>query len=219
MGHSDKSQGLSGRRYGGLDAEERRARRRETFLEAALEICGTAGRADLTLRNVCRQAGLTERYFYESFKDRDDLLSALYDQLTSRILDTTYAAVAAAPPTLADQARAGMHAFVHAVADDVREARIVFVEVVGATPRLEEQRYRVTRDFARNNAELAAVHLGVPVNTRLLTGAMVLTGGAAHTMAQWALGHLDSSLDEIADVITDLFMTAYRQIEAEIAST
>ena len=34
----------------------------------------------MTVRDICLQAGLTERYFYESFKNSEKLFEALYNQ-------------------------------------------------------------------------------------------------------------------------------------------
>ena len=40
---------------------------------------GTEGAAAATMRATCREAALTERYFYESFANRDELLVAVLD--------------------------------------------------------------------------------------------------------------------------------------------
>jgi AcrR family transcriptional regulator len=66
------------RLWGGTTLTERREARRTALLEAALDLIGEAGAAAVTMRAVCRRAGLTDRYFYESFSDRDDLLDVLY---------------------------------------------------------------------------------------------------------------------------------------------
>ena len=46
---------------------------------------GEAGPA-LTVRAVCRQAGFTERYFYESFADRDEFVRAVYDDVCTQAM-------------------------------------------------------------------------------------------------------------------------------------
>src|SRR5215212_10332014 len=80
------------RRWRGRSASERTAERRERLIEAALEVFGSRGYSASTVRDVCREAGLTERYFYESFPNREALLGALAD----RIVDDSLEAVAAA---------------------------------------------------------------------------------------------------------------------------
>jgi AcrR family transcriptional regulator len=79
------------RPWRGVSATERTAERRERLIEAALEVFATRGYSASTVRDVCREAGLTERYFYESFRNREALLAALADRIvddsrTSRAL-------------------------------------------------------------------------------------------------------------------------------------
>jgi AcrR family transcriptional regulator len=73
------------RRYRGISAEERRAARRRQLLDAALEIAGTRGVERTTMTAICSEAGLTERYFYESFDARDQLLLALVDEIAEQV--------------------------------------------------------------------------------------------------------------------------------------
>ena len=51
------------------------------------------------MRAICSQAGLTARYFYESFTDKDDFVAAVFDCVIADIAATTQAAVAAARRT------------------------------------------------------------------------------------------------------------------------
>ncbi|GAB3683924.1 hypothetical protein GCM10027589_53350 [Actinocorallia lasiicapitis] len=215
MGHVEDRE--TGRRYGGLAARDRRAQRRASLLAAALEICGTRGRRELTVRNVCQAAELTSRYFYESFAGRDALLAALYAERTERIVQATYAAVAAAPDRLEDQARAGMHAFVRASCDDPRVTRVVFVESAGVRLAFDAERNQVINRFARANAELVARRLGVEIGVRLDLGTQALAHACVGLLVNHALGLLDTPPDAIADLLTDLFLAAYRQFASEVS--
>ena len=116
------------RRYGGVSGPERVARRRTLLLDAALELYGTHGYAETSVKDVCREARLTDRYFYESFRDSVDLFTSLYDHLTAELLALVATAVAAVPPDPERQVRAAIEAFVRSLADDPRKARIVFAE-------------------------------------------------------------------------------------------
>ncbi len=80
------------RRYGGRGGEERRAERRERLLDAGLACYGEVGYHAATVRLICARAGLTERYFYESFANGEDLLCAVY----LRHLDLQRARIASA---------------------------------------------------------------------------------------------------------------------------
>ena len=53
-----------GRRYRGVSEEARQAERRQRFVEAGLTVFGSRGYHSSTVRSICAEAGLTERYFY-----------------------------------------------------------------------------------------------------------------------------------------------------------
>ena len=60
--------------------------RRDNFLAVGVQLLGDEGGPTLTVRSVCRVAALTERYFYESFTDRDEFVRAVYDEVSTRAL-------------------------------------------------------------------------------------------------------------------------------------
>ncbi len=88
VGHST---GDGGRVYGGQERDQRTSERRGQLIEAGLDLLGSAeGDHALTVRGVCKQAGLATRYFYESFTDRDALTVAVYDHVVDRIATSTW---------------------------------------------------------------------------------------------------------------------------------
>src|SRR2546421_10541252 len=75
------------RNYAGLSAEERRLARRERLIEGAIRAYGELGYRNTTVKAVCEAAGLTERYFYESFANSEALLVAAFDTVSRRGVD------------------------------------------------------------------------------------------------------------------------------------
>jgi len=73
--------GQRSRRWSGVPLEDRQALRREELVAAGVQLLGEASGPAVTVRAVCRQAELTERYFYESFADRDEFVRAVYDDI------------------------------------------------------------------------------------------------------------------------------------------
>ncbi|MCU1654520.1 MAG: Transcriptional regulator, TetR, partial [Pseudonocardia sp.] len=63
-----------------MSADERRAERLSSLKEACLDLIGETGVASITAEGVSGRAGLTKRYFYESFSDRDALLYAVMEE-------------------------------------------------------------------------------------------------------------------------------------------
>ena len=123
-----------------MSPDQRRVARRSLLLEAGLEVFGTRGYASSSVLEVCREAELTERYFYESFHDRQELLGAV---VRSAVEDFLAAAAPLIPLIEIDVGRAideGAEAFVATVADDPRRARVLFVEAVGVSPAMEQMR-------------------------------------------------------------------------------
>ena len=114
------------RPYAGVDAADRLATRRYRLLEAGLDLLG-ADRPDpaaLTVRGICSAAGLTARYFYESFADKDEFVSAVFDRVIGDLAASTQAVVDAAPPS--EQTRAGIDNVVRTIAGDARIGRLLF---------------------------------------------------------------------------------------------
>ena len=69
------------RRYKGASKLERQAERHEQLIAAGITVIGSDGYQATKVKQVCLQAGLTERYFYESFANKEALLCACYSTI------------------------------------------------------------------------------------------------------------------------------------------
>ena len=113
------------RPYRGVEAADRVAERRRRFLERRPRHARIGpDLSELTVRGICGQAGVSLRYFYESFADKDDFVGAVFDWVIADIAATTQAAVTAAP--FKEQSRAGMANVVRTIAADTRVGRLLF---------------------------------------------------------------------------------------------
>ena len=101
------------------------------------------------MRGICRQAGVTARYFYESFADKDDFVAAVFDWVIADIAATRRPRL---PRRRADeQNRAAMANIVRTIADDPRVGRLLFNSQL-ANPvlvRKREEARRPVRDAVR----------------------------------------------------------------------
>jgi AcrR family transcriptional regulator len=104
--------------YGGVSAEDRRSERRARLVEAGLELVSRDGWTGVTVRGVCGQAGLTERYFYESFADRDEFVRAVYDDVCTRAMSTLMTA---------ETPRDAVERFVALMVDDPSRGRVLLL--------------------------------------------------------------------------------------------
>jgi AcrR family transcriptional regulator len=194
------------RPYGGVQARDRVAERRRKLLDAGLELLGGSDDpADLTVRALCREAGITARYFYESFADKDELVAAVFDGVIADIAATTQAAVAAAPRE--EQNRAGIANLVRVIADDARVGRLLF------NPRLTNavlarKRAEVGGVFALLSGEHAATAYQLPQHDWVKALAHFIVGGVGQTINAWVSGDLvmtqEKLVDQLARIVDEL---------------
>jgi AcrR family transcriptional regulator len=195
------------RMYGGVSAEDRRSRRREQLLDAGLELLGTEGWSATTMTAVCARAGLTERYFYESFADREALLLAVFDRVTSEAAEAVLAAIEASPREARTRSRAAIAAFVELMTDDPRKGRVAFVEALGSEA-LMRRRYATIRSFAALLSGEAREFYGIGEGRDQLVEltSFMLVGGLAEALMAWLGGELKTSRERLIEDTTDLFV-------------
>jgi AcrR family transcriptional regulator len=199
------------RTYGGLSAEERVADRRARLLDAGLECFGTNGFAATGVKDVCRAAGLTDRYFYESFRDGRALFLAVFDQVTDALFEAVAGAVIAVEPAAELQLRAAIGTFLHALADDPRRARVVFAEAAAAGPEAAQHMQATLRRFTELVDATARAHLPpeTPASaSRIL--AVSLVGTLERAVHEWQAGELGLSLDALAEHCVALYAKLLR---------
>jgi len=185
------------RPYGGVEARERIAQRRHRLLEAGLELLGGVDEAaELTVRAICREAGVSARYFYESFTDKDELVAAVFDWVIADIAATTQAAVSAAPPK--EQSRAGMANIVRTIADDPRIGRLLFSTHLANTV-LARKRVEATALMAALSGQQAIASLGVRDSGPVKATAQFVVGGVAQAISAWLAGDVDLEPDQLVE--------------------
>jgi AcrR family transcriptional regulator len=197
------------RRYRGITPSQRQAERRERLMEAGLELFGTLGYASSSVRTVSAAASLNSRYFYESFRSREDLLYSVYQRIVTDIFTKAIQA-AVGEKTIEGQARATLRAAWTAVTEDRRKARIVALEVVGVSERLERLRRETRQALAQMTADNAMSLAGPGVRLRLdpVLTARFLMGGVVEVLLEWINGDLDASVDEVVEHFIALFTAA-----------
>jgi len=128
----------SGRTYGGQSREQRRAMRRQQFLNAGLEIFGHEGFRLATVRGICRQAQLTDRYFYEEFGNVEGLLQAVYCDCMDRIYQKLMAELRqlSAGDSMRKVVDSTLEAFFTEL-EDPRVARVCMLELEGVSPETD----------------------------------------------------------------------------------
>ncbi|CQD07637.1 MULTISPECIES: TetR/AcrR family transcriptional regulator [Mycolicibacterium] len=185
-------------RWAGVPLTDRRAERRALLVDAAFRLFGDGGEAALSVRSVCRECGLNTRYFYESFADTDDLLGAVYDQVSAALAADVDAAMAGAGESVRSRTRAGIAAVLGFSSADPRRGRVLFTDA-RANPVLAARR-TATQDLLREAvlSEGGRLNPGSdPVAAQV--GAAMYTGAMAELAQQWLSGNLGDDLEAVVD--------------------
>lgn len=188
---------MTGRTFRGRTAAERAAERRARLLEAALDLIGADGWSAATMTAICRRAGLTERYFYESFADREALYLALLDDLAAEVEAAVRAALeAGGPPEV--RLRRTAEAVLRVLLGDPRKGRAALLEGLGSEV-LQQRRREVLASFERFVLEEAGNVFGAaaPPRAQAHLAAVGLVGAVQELLGR----RLDGTLDAGDDVL------------------
>jgi AcrR family transcriptional regulator len=191
------------RPYRGIEAAERLTSRRRRLLEAGLDLLGADQRdiSELTVRRICGRAGLAARYFYESFADKDEFVSGVFDWVIAELAATTQAAVAAVPAR--ERSRAAMANIVRTIVGDARIGRLIFSTQL-ANAVVIRKRVESSALFAMLSGQYVGDALRVPANDRIKAGAHFAVGGVGQTISAWLAGDVGLGPDQLVDQLARL---------------
>lgn len=186
---------ITGKRYRGSATEERRALRRQQLIDAATEVYGEHGYRHSGVKQVCEAAGLTQRYFYESFSHSDDLLLACYEQATRRLRERNLAAATAAGDDPVARSRAMLGSYFQALKDEPNVARLLLVEIRGISPVVDKAIEDALR-ASTHDMTLALARPGQRFDRMLQAG---ILGGVIHIALYW----IASGYAQPVEVVTE----------------
>jgi AcrR family transcriptional regulator len=188
----------STRVYGGMSAAERRDERRQRLIDAGLELFGTRGVAAVGIVDICAEAGLIKRYFYENFSSIDELATAVFEQVTDRLVEQVVPAIIAG----GGDPRPALTAYLRGALADPRIARLLAVE--GKTGALT----RYGDGFATRAVELWFAFSPVVEGrdeVALRLRAYAFAGALSQVCLAWHDGVLDLTVDQVIDELVEVF--------------
>lgn len=193
---------VSARPYRGLSPEQRRTERRRRLIEAAVAVYGERGYRQATVKAVCEAAGLTERYFYESFASSEELLIASFNAVTFSVLGEVRQAAQAAGRSRKAKSRALLGAYFAALQREPRSARMFLVEIRGVSRAVDKAFEAALREIGHEVARIIAPPGGQ--DDELLQAGVI--GGVIHIALRWIEQGYSPSLDEVTDTALRLGM-------------
>ena len=186
------------KRYRGSDVEERRAERRRLLIAAATEVYGRNGYRHSGVKQVCDAAGLTQRYFYESFNHSDELLIASYEQVAQRVRELNMAAAEAAGSDPLDRSRAMLQAYFQFLKDEPNLARLMLIDIRGISPEVDRAIERALHASSEDITR-ALAQPGQHFDEMLQAG---ILGGVIHIALYW----MESGYVQPVEVVTETAM-------------
>jgi AcrR family transcriptional regulator len=185
----------SSRAYRGVSTEQRRAERRAKLIDAAIAVYGERGYRQATVKAVCEAAGLTERYFYESFENSEALLVASFNAVTYAVFDEITGAARAAGRGRVARARAMLDAYFGALQRAPASARVYLVEIRGVSREVDKAFDGALRAIGAEVARQMAP-ADTPSDELLQAG---VVGGVMHIALRW----IDAGYQPPLAVVTD----------------
>jgi AcrR family transcriptional regulator len=200
------------RSYGGKTGDERAAEQRQRLVAATITVVAEQGAGRATMTAICATAGLTERYFYESFASVDEALVAALDDVAEEIASLVVSTLQATEGSAETRVHALMVAFFDLVDRSPATARMAVVESTG-TPALRARRLELLGSFAELVAE-EAVGLydrdAWPAERARIHG-LVYVAGLAELVGAWLAGEVVAAREELIEAAGVLFEAVSRR--------
>jgi AcrR family transcriptional regulator len=186
----------------GLTRDEVVASQRGRMIDAMAQTVAAKGYAATTVADVVAHAGVSRKTFYEHFADREECFLAAYDAAVDVLLGAVAERMAAGTPSEVDwreRVRAGVRAYLEALAVEPAFARTFLVEVHAAGPRALGRRADVHErfvEFLRAQSALARQdHPWLPEVPDAVYPAIV--GGVDTVVSSWVSEGRTAELPEL----------------------
>ncbi|TVV42872.1 MULTISPECIES: TetR/AcrR family transcriptional regulator [unclassified Thalassolituus] len=194
---SSSSSPMLGKKYAGCSSEERQKLRQQQIIAAGIRLFGSQGFHNSSVRAICSEAGLTSRYFYESFESTEALLIACYQQLMSgfrkELLQTLKEST-----DINDFINKGLYCFYREVSNPAF-AQITMLEVLGISESVDAIHMNQTRSFGLLMIDTLATSrfpVSVP-RARLEALGYSVCGAMAFSAIDWMKSGYKLSIDDV----------------------
>lgn len=203
------------RSFKGMSLEVRQAERRERLMEAGLQAYGTLGYFSVTVRDVCVEAKLTERYFYESFKNSGALFDAIYMRLVEDLQQCILTAVMQGAPEPKQMIELGLRAFFQRLSDDQRMTRILFIDAILVHENDAKSIYKAVKRFDLMTQSFIALMVpkaqeNMSLVSLISTG---LTGYVSHLATRWAVSGFKESVEQLLPACMVLYEALFSHFQ------
>lgn len=181
-------------RWSGIPLQDRQTRRRDGLIAAGVNLLGGESGSALTVRAVCRAAELTERYFYESFDDRDQFVRAVYDDVCTTAMSAL---------TSSTTPRDAVERFVALMVDDPVRGRVLLI-----APEREPVLTRSGAEWMPNFIEMLQrklTRITDPAHQAMMATGLV--GALTALFTAYLNGRLAATREQFIDYCVDMLLS------------
>ena len=213
---NNKSVKTKERQFKGLSLTERKQARREKLIQAGIEAYGRQGFFAVTVKDICNEAKLTERYFYESFKKSDELFQTIFLTLIDQLQQNVMQAIMQASPVPEKMIASGLTALLTTLKNNPGMARIIYIDAM----LVQELHNQATIHETMSRFERmihAYVMLTMPHIKRsereislIATG---LNGYITQIAIRWVMSGFKQSMDEVLSSCSIVFLSLVNTFE------
>tara|TARA_R110002072_G_scaffold99983_6_gene219984 strand:- start:7154 stop:7831 length:678 start_codon:yes stop_codon:yes gene_type:complete len=202
------------RTYAGLSLGERKKQRRKKFLEAGLCVFGSDGYRQASVKRLCQEAQLTDRYFYEACGNLETLLVDVYQQCMTNLSKQILNAVSSEYKQSKNPETAiiaGLEIFFEEL-ENHQVARVCMIELEGLNPEATQLYNRYIEGFAemlRQFANHAFPNMLIPVSEQKII-ALSLVGAMRQAATSWLANNYASERSELISATSKLFLGMIR---------
>ena len=188
---------------GARTAEERRAARRVQIMRAALKVYGDVGYRNASVKAVCDEAGLTERYFYESFANSELLLQECFAAVTRDLLARMRDAARTSGGTPQERVRAALLIYLDFLQSSPAAARVFLLEMGGVSQATDELVSASLDAFGQLLMNVLQPDGAVGVQSALLLRGVI--GGGLHIAQAWIASGYAAAIEDVASAALRLY--------------
>lgn len=193
------------RAYAGENAEIRALNRRRKLIEAGKQCFGEKGFSKAKIKEICSAADLTERYFYESFKNKEELLGVVYVMLVDGMLEDMQEIAEKYQDTPLEAMKQLSYGYFLLFKNDPNRAQTQLFEILGVSDNLNQIYQKKLREAAEIMRDiikmlfpkLSEAHLK-PLYFTAFTGALWQLAN------EWVLSGYEQDITELAASFEEL---------------
>jgi AcrR family transcriptional regulator len=173
------------RRYSGQSFVHRQEDRRARLIQAALAVAGRFGLEGTSVAAICAEAGLTARYFYESYPSREAIFVDAYRMAQEMLLGRMEQ-----EPKGRDAPKAALTGFYSAIYANPGLARVFLVDL--------DDHGQAMREASREGGAKLAKAFGLKVKHPLATAGIV--GAVVDIAKRWIESEFKEPIGKVVEI-------------------